>query len=178
MVLTIQRNDYEPYQGIVGLEGNSLAGAIESYFQQSEQLPTRLWLFSDQDRAGGLFLQTLPGVNARSESWNRINQLAQTVTQKELLELSMEEMLYRLFNEERVLLQEPEPVYFRCSCSRQRISGVLEGLGREELESILAEQGQVSVTCEFCNRNYAFDSVDIESLLSGRPASPTHTRKQ
>jgi len=178
MVLTIQRNDYEPYQGIVGLEGNSLAEAIESYFQQSEQLPTRLWLFSDQDRAGGLFLQTLPGVNDRSESWNRINQLAQTVTQKELLELSMEEMLYRLFNEERVLLQEPEPVYFRCSCSRRRISEVLEGLGREELESILVEQGEVSVTCEFCNRNYAFDSVDIESLLSGRPASPTHTRKQ
>ena len=178
MVLTIQRNDYDPYQGIVGLEGNSLAEGIESYFQQSEQLPTRLWLFADQQRAGGLFLQTLPGVNANSEAWNRVNQLAQTITKAELLELPQEEILYRLFNEERVLLQEPENVCFRCSCSRKRISGVLEGLGREELEAILKEQGQISVTCEFCNRTYPFDSVDVEALLSDQRPQPPHTTRQ
>lgn len=166
MVLTIQNEGAEPYQGIVALEGANLAEAIQTYFARSEQLATRLWLAADGECATGLFIQELPAQQGERVDWDRVALLADTVTERELLQLPGEKLLYRLFNQERVRLFEPEPVTFRCSCSRERIEIMLRGLGREELESILREQEVVEVGCDFCNRHYRFDAVDIHALIA------------
>lgn len=169
LVLTIQNEGQEPYQGIVALDGDSLSQALESYFSLSEQLPTRLWLFANEQRAGGLFIQSLPGHEDRGEDWNRITHLASTITEKELLDLTSHELLFRLFHEERVRMLDSEPVSFRCSCSRNRIEGVLLAMGEQEITSVIEKEGQVKVDCDFCNRYYTFDRVDISALFSGSP---------
>lgn len=176
LVLTIQNENSEPYQGIVGLEGSNLAEAIESYFSRSEQLATRLWLAADGERAAGLFIQELPTHHGLSADWDRVALLADTVSPSELLELPCEGLLYRLFHEETVRLFEPDRVTFRCSCSRKRIEAVLRQLGQAELEAILRERGLIEVMCEFCNHPYRFDGVDVHALLSraALPASHAH----
>jgi molecular chaperone Hsp33 len=177
LVLTLQNDDAEPYQGIVGLKGDNLAEAIENYFNRSEQLATRLWLAADGERAVGLFLQELPSFGDSQEDWQRISLLAGTVTERELLLLPGEELLYRLFSEEAVRLFEPEPVSFRCTCSRERVESVLRSMGREELEEGLQQQGELDVNCEFCNRRYRFDAVDVQALLAvGIPPAGPRTR--
>ncbi len=178
MVITIQNRDMEPYQGIVALEGASLAEAIEGYFERSEQLPTRLWLTANEHRAGGLFLQALPGHERDEDDWNRIHHLAATVTHEELLELPPEALLFRLFHEETVRLQEPEIVRFRCGCSRSRIESVLMALGPKEVQSLSERDEVISVHCEFCNREYVFDRVDTTGLfLASGGLSPNTTRQ-
>ncbi len=173
MVITIdnERND-ERYQGIVGLDGTSLATAIESYFKQSEQLETRLWLAADAERAAGLLLQRLPGnQSSDSDLWRRVEMLTATVTEREMLALPTDELLHRLFHEEDIRLFEPEPVSFRCSCSREKIATMLKGLGREEAETILQEQGAIEVGCDFCNHHYQFDKIDVEEIFAS-PLQP------
>jgi molecular chaperone Hsp33 len=167
VVLTATAPGGERYQGVVSLEGATLAGALERYFAQSEQLPTRVWLAAGLDRAAGLLLQAVPGEDLGGEGWERATALAATVSRNELLALPAETLLYRLFHEERVRLFDAEPVAFRCGCSRERIERLLVSLGREEVESIVAEQGAVEVTCEFCNRRYRLDAVDAAMLFSG-----------
>lgn len=176
LVLTIQNQGSEPYQGIVALEGGSLAEAIQNYFALSEQLATRLWLAADGERAAGLFIQELPTRHGARDDWERVALLADTITERELLHLPDEELLYRLFNEEQVRLFEPEPVAFRCNCSRERIEKVLIGLGLEEAETLLMEQGNVEATCEFCNRRFIFDTVDVHALFAEAPVAKPHTR--
>lgn len=166
LVLTVQREGAEPYQGVVALEGARLADALEGYFARSEQLPTRLWLAADEARAAGLFLQELPaGVGVR-EDWAHLVTLAETLRREELLRLPPREVLRRLFHEETVRVFEPETVSFRCTCSRARIERTLVMLGRAELESLVLEQGAVEVGCEFCNRRYRLDRVDVEELFA------------
>lgn len=165
LALTIQNEGADPYQGIVSMDGASLAESLQGYFEQSEQLRTRLWLCADGQRAVGLLIQELPASDGEDEGWDRVSMLAETLTAHELLELPAETLLYRLFNEEKVRLFPPEPVMFRCGCSRGRIESVLRGLGREDMEALLAEQGKVTVDCEFCNRRYEFDAVDVGRLL-------------
>jgi len=166
LVLTIQNEGAEPYQGIVGLEGSNLAAAIQSYFTLSEQLATRIWLAADGERAAGLLIQELPTRHGRREDWDRITLLADTVSEGELLGVPGEELLYRLFHEERVRLFDPDPVVFRCTCSRDRIARVLRSIGRDELEAVLSEQGKIEVVCEFCNHRFAFDHVDAAALFA------------
>jgi len=178
LVLTLQNEGAEPYQGIVGLEGSKLADALQIYFNQSEQLATRLWLAADGNRATGLFLQELPGQREAGDGWNRLCVLADTVTERELLRLPGEELLYRLFNEEEVRLFDPEAVSFRCNCSRERIEAMLRGMGKEELEASIREQGGMDVGCEFCNRRYRFDAVDLRVLLADAPAHPAPRARQ
>lgn len=168
LVLTIQ-GPGEPYQGIVPLSGTGIADAIERYFGDSEQLPTRLWLAADANRAAGLLLQRLPtsgNAPGDAEDWTRLGMLAETVTAAELTGLPTEDLLYRLFHEERVRLLDPEPVAFRCGCSRARVEDMVRTLGEEEARSILAEQGVIEVTCEFCNRSYSLDAVDTTALFA------------
>lgn len=169
LVLTVQRPNAEPYQGVVPLEGADLSAAIEGYFSESEQLKTRLWLTANDQRAAGLLLQKMPDEGAKDEDWERVEMLAGTLTAGELRDLPSEDLLYRLFNEETVRLFEPEPVSFRCGCSRSRIEDTVKMLSEEEVDSILAEQGAIEVTCEFCNREYRFDPVDTRQLF----AAPT-----
>lgn len=165
----------ERYQGIVAVEQDSLPAALESYFQQSEQLATRLWLVTNDSRASGMLLQQLPWDSEDTDAWNRDVQLGETITDEELLKLPVRDLLYRLYHEENVRLFEAEPVSFRCSCSKDRIETVLRGLGYQEVQGILEEQGEVSVNCEFCNQNYSFDAVDIEELFaaSNQPEVPS-----
>ncbi len=162
------------YQGVVELGPDSLADALQRYFEQSEQLPTRLWLAADDRHAGGLIIQVLPrGEPGDREDWARIECLADTVSDQELLEVGGPTLLRRLFYEEDVRLFEPEPLAFRCGCSRARIATMLRGLGQEEVDSLIEEQNQVEVSCEFCGQVYHFDPVDAAGLFSAhvRPES-------
>jgi len=177
--LTVEPENADPYQGIVGVEADTLAEVLENYFTQSEQLDTRLWLFADKTHAVGLLIQELPGEIRDKADWQRIEILAGTVTAEELLSLDCEVLLHRLFNEEKVRIYDPEAVEFKCNCSRQKISGTLLALGRAELESILKERADIEVDCQFCGANYSFDKVDVENLLTnplGESAIKTPTR--
>lgn len=170
----------ERYQGIVAIEGESLAECLQAYFRRSEQLPTRLWLGADAERAAGMLIQQLPGLPAAQDEdlWNRITLLAETVTEPELLRLEARQLLHRLFHEEPVRVFSPQPWRFECRCSRERVAAMLRGLGRGELEDILQQEGLVAVDCEYCNAGYRFDPVDVEHLLSDALSldTPSHTR--
>ena len=168
LVITVEPERGEPYQGIVSLEGNSLSDAICTYFLQSEQLQTRVWLFANETHAAGLLIQELPGQKEYKEDWERVLALANTITKNEMLQLNSEEILYRLFNEEKVRLFEPETIEFSCTCSRNKIEKTLLAMGRSELEDILKERELIEVNCEFCSEYFCFDKIDIENLLTGK----------
>lgn len=167
----------ERYQAIVALEGLTVAEAFENYFARSEQLATRLWLASDPRQAAGMLLQRLPeGETSDDDAWVRAVHLGSTITREELLALPVREIVHRLYHEEDIRLFSRMPVSFRCSCSRARVEAVLRMLGRDEIHSILDEQGSVSVDCEFCGSRYEFDRIDAEQLfaaLHSAPAMPT-----
>jgi len=165
LVLTVDSGKAQPYQGVVPLQGANLAEALESYFVQSEQLNTRLWLFANDHVAAGLLLQELPAHDGDKADWQRIAMLANTITEQELLTLDCETLLYRLFHEEEVRLFDAESVEFECTCSRPKIERTLRAMGREELESILEERGGIEVICEFCSEHYHFDNIDVDTLL-------------
>lgn len=167
--ITIDPEKGERYQGIVPLDGETLAQCLEHYFAQSEQLPTRLWLAADGENAAGLLLQVLPGHDQGEDAdiWPRLCQLSDTVTAAELLELPATELLYRLYHEETAELLETDEVCFRCNCSRERTEQVLLSLGEEELRDIVVEQGAIDISCQFCNQEYHFDPIDVEQLLRG-----------
>jgi len=176
MMLTVLNRGGDRYQGIVGLEGKNLAEALERYFNNSEQLASRFWLMANGERAAGLFLQQLPSERERQDDWQRIGMLAETVTREELLKLPAQTLLHRLFHEEQVRLFDPEPVAFRCSCSRERIADSLRAMGKAELQSILKEQGAIEVDCDFCNKHYRFDTIDTEQLfVDGVPIDTSDT---
>lgn len=166
----------EPYQGIAPLQGTQIADALRAYFDLSVQLPTRLWLEADRNRAAGLLLQELPGDSEDRDAWNRALLLGETLRRDELLTLPAESLLHRLYNQERLRLFEPLPQSFHCGCSRERLERLLAAMGRAELESVLEEKGVVEVNCEFCNANYRFDPVDVERLLSELPSPSSSTR--
>jgi molecular chaperone Hsp33 len=179
-VITIDpKSSTQIYQGIVALEGTTVAQVLEHYMLQSEQLETRLWLASDGEQACGLLLQRLPEhASADTDAWNRALNLGSTLSAEELLTLPARDILHRLFHEEDLRLFEPRPVSFRCTCSRERVANMLRLLGLDEVHSILEEQGKIAVDCEFCNRHYAFDAVDAEQLFAAdvltQPGSTRH----
>ena len=185
LVITLDPSDRQPgqppYQGIVALqqeyEGIAIpvknaAEAIMLYMHHSEQLETRIWLASNEHVVGGLLLQRLPNSGGHvhldpqtaAEGWSRIQALGETITNDELLQLSPETTLRRLFlnesSEAGVRTFPIRPVQFACRCSRQKVADVLRMLGEEEVNGILAEQGAVETGCEFCGKSYRFDAVD------------------
>jgi molecular chaperone Hsp33 len=163
----------QTYQGIVALEGASVAQVLEHYMSASEQLETRLWLAADAAHAAGLMLQRLPGESGGDpDTWNRAVKLSETVTGKELLDLPAREIIRRLFHQEDIRVFDARPVSFRCSCSRERVVNMLRLLGRDEVRSILHERGRVEVNCEFCNRHYELDSVDAEQIFAAEVVTP------
>lgn len=154
------------YQGIVPLAGVSVAEALMHYMESSEQLDTQIHLAANSQRAAGMLIQRLPGVEATdADAWNRAVHLAATLKPEELLTVPADAILRRLFHEEDVRVFEAEPVSFRCACSRERVGEMLKMLGRDEVESVLAERGEIEVRCEFCNRQYKFDPVDAAQLF-------------
>ena len=179
----------QPYQGVVPLVDaaerplQNLSDVLAHYMRQSEQLDAVLVLAADDQVAAGLLIQRIPvqgegnlaGSKAVSqeeldEEYNRIATLAASLTQEELLSLDVDTVLRRLFWEENVVRFEPRQgdagPRFACSCSRQRVSRMLETLGREEADSILAEQGQIEVGCEYCGQQYRFDAVDAAQIFA------------
>lgn len=185
--VTLENDDLsQRYQGIVPISSGRLADSLQQYFEDSEQLPTRLWLHATEKGVSGMLLQRLPESSRDGrqyaapaeieDAWRRVQLLGDTLTGAEMETLSDQQILHRLFNEDDVRLFEPVPVFFRCRCSRERVSGMLRSLGHEEVRSILAERGNVEVRCDFCNRAYQFDAVDIEQLLAPGSAAETSTR--
>lgn len=161
----------QQYQGIVQLQGDNLNQALEEYFLSSEQLKTRIWLASDGQHAAGLLLQALPNSSDQAslsqddDTFNRTSILAQTVTEAELLHLDVNELLFRLFNEEQVELYSPKPLHFQCTCSKERVASMLLQVGESECRNIIAEQQNIAVDCQFCHANYQFVLTDIERLF-------------
>lgn len=167
----------QPYQGVVSLQGDSIAETLETYFQHSEQLETRIWLSGDDSAVAGLFLQQLPSEELKKddaeEDWSRISQLAGTITDEELISLPIETLLHRLFHEEHVRLFDPADLSFACTCSRSRVGETIVMLGKEEAEEVLAEKGEIEVACEFCNEHYHFDKVDVAELFTDTVSAST-----
>jgi molecular chaperone Hsp33 len=165
-------------QATVPIEGDSLAQALEGYFNQSEQLPTVIRLAADGARLRGFMLQRLPLQDARGneEDWERLAILAATLGPAELLQVDAPTVLHRLFAGEELRLFEPRPVQVKCRCSRAGISRLLLSLGREECDSILAEQGRIAVTCEFCGQEYVFNRAETVELFAAAASVPPNTR--
>lgn len=175
LAVTIEQTEGgDRYQGVVPLDEGRLATGLEQYFERSEQLPSRLVLAATTDRAAGLLLQRVAGGDrgtpaAQAEAddaWRRISLLAATLSPAELLDTPCDELLRRLFGEDDIRLFEGTPVFFQCSCSRERVAGILQALGAEEVHALLRERGDVEVRCEFCNRAWRFDAVDVGGLFA------------
>ncbi len=168
----------QAYQGIVPLEGESIAEALEQYMLRSEQLETRIWLAANTEHCTGLLLQRLPlqGGHQQSESsdaeesWRRAQRLADTLSSEEMLEVTQDILLHRLFWEETLLIFEEKPIVWKCSRTRERVADMLRMLGRAEVQEILETQGNIEVACEFCGQPYLFDGVD--SALLFQPLVP------
>jgi molecular chaperone Hsp33 len=168
----------QAYQGVVSLDGDTVSEVLEHYMTTSEQVDTRLWLASDKNKAGGMLLQRLPEHPEYDEdAWNRATTIGETITKQELLTLPARDIIHRLYHQEDIRLFEERPTAFRCSCTRERVTAMLRLLGREEVQSILAEREHVEVGCEFCGRQYVFDAVDaVQVFTSEIQASARQTK--
>ena len=171
----------QPYQGIVPLDGEDMATVIENYMLRSEQMDTRLWLAADDQVSRGMLLQKLPRHSGKDdqvqqataeedlETWNRAVVLGGTLKREELLTTGIETLLNRLFWEETIRVFDPQHPQFHCSCTREKVGNMLKMLGQEEVESALADLGELGINCDFCGKHYAFDKVDCAQLF----ATPT-----
>lgn len=193
LVITLEPEKGERYQGIVALSGENLADALTDYLLRSEQLDTDIWLVADDKQAAGLLIQKLPetketryssnildvsDAGSDVDGWNRIQQLSSTIKDEELLNLSAEEIIHRLYHEEDIRLFDAETVSFRCSCSRDRVAKMLLSLGAEEVKNMIEELNKIEVVCEFCKHNYSFDAVDTEQLFTSKiPHSAPHAEQ-
>lgn len=166
MALTIEPETGQRYQGVVPLEGATVAACIQGYFAQSEQLPTYLHLSADGGRAAGMMLQVLPAAGTGADDWSHVATLAQTLSDEELLTLDNQTLLYRLFHQDKVRLFEPDALAFKCECSRERSANAMQMMTEEELLALAEEHGgEVEMSCQFCNEVYRFDSADIQALF-------------
>lgn len=166
MVITIEPEQGQKYQGITAISGGNIAQALQDYFEQSEQLGSRFWLFSDGTRAAGLMLQKLPAMTSDDpDAWDRIGHLASTVKEEEILQLNADDLLHRLFHEEQTRIYPASALSFFCTCSKDRIASALHQLGHAELNDMIAEQGKIEITCEFCAQHYAFDQRQVDELF-------------
>jgi len=201
-VITLDPTDKAPgqqtYQGVVPIEGNSVAEVIENYMKRSEQLDTKLWLASDNMVSRGMLLQRLPGTGGVSspqsepiasaaksdneppeETWSRACILGNTLTRNELLTSSTATLLHRLFWEEPLRIFEPQAVRFECSCSREKVGNMLKLLGKTEVTEAVNSLGKLDIQCDFCGKPYSFDPVDCAQLFLApeivMPPDVTHT---
>ena len=172
MVISVEPNvsnasKGERYQSLVALEGESLADSFTQYFAQSEQLKTRLWLAVDETRAVGMMLQCLPSESSeiQDEGWNHATILADTITEEELLNLNSQTLLHRLYHDEDLRIYEDKAIRFECTCSNEKIENTIRSIGEKEANSIIEEQGQITIDCDFCNTQYKLDSIDVKRLF-------------
>lgn len=175
LVITIEnpgigRGEPQRYQGLVALDSDSLSGAFEGYFLQSEQLPTRLLLAAGDTAAAGLMLQQLPGGDGDADGWDRAAALFGTLSPAELLAWDADTLLHRLFHQEAPAPMGGRGLRFGCSCSRERVTGMLQALGPEEARAAVID-GVASVRCEFCGQAWRFDPGEIDALFTSGQAS-------
>lgn len=170
LVITITPDKGERYQGVVGLEGNNLPEILEGYFERSEQLKTRLWIRTGEhegkQHAAGMLLQIMPDGTGSPEDFEHLEQLTNTVKDEELFGLGANELLYRLYNQDKVQLFEPKEVEFHCGCSRERSAAAIVTVAQEEIFDILAHEGQVALHCDYCGTTYAFDEPEVKALFA------------
>jgi molecular chaperone Hsp33 len=170
MVITIEPKNTERYQGIVALEGDSLADVLEGYFERSEQLKTRLWIRTGEQNgqpcAAGMLLQIMPDGTGGPDDFEHLEQLTNTIKDEELFSLEAEELLYRLYNQEKVQLFTPQIVEFHCGCSRERSGAAITSLSKQEIAQILQEDGHVSLHCDYCDTTYRFDEKQVADLYA------------
>ncbi|HZW23843.1 Hsp33 family molecular chaperone HslO [Noviherbaspirillum sp.] len=176
-VITLDPSDklpgQQPYQGIVPLDGDTVAVAIENYMLRSEQLDTKLWLAADEKVARGMLLQKLPRVGGTGtktaddqEAWNRTVILGSTIRTEELLSTDINTLMHRLFWEETIRVFDPAHPQFHCGCSREKVGNMLIMLGKPEIDAALADLGKLSINCDFCGQHYEFDKVDCAQLFA------------
>lgn len=169
LAITIEPEGRERYQGLVPMDKDSLSECLEYYFDQSEQLSTKIKLTADQHTAAGVLIQEMPHSSndeQARENWQHLSVLLESLKPEEQLELGHEEQLYRLFHEQKVRLFELEKLQFFCSCSKARTSKMLVSLGAGEVNQIIQEQGLIDVNCEFCDQHYQFDQSDIDEIFN------------
>jgi molecular chaperone Hsp33 len=179
LIITITPDKGERYQGIVKLEKPTLAACVEDYFAQSEQLPTRILLNTNLDAeapfAWGMLVQALPGDESDKASFEHLAYLTETMNTEEAMRLEAQDMLFRLYHQEKVELFTPQAVVFECSCSKERSAAALSGIDEEELLSIVADEGDVKMNCQYCHAEYRFDAIDVRAIKSGTYGQNTPT---
>jgi molecular chaperone Hsp33 len=183
IVVTVEATDRaSSYQGVVPITGNSLAESLETYFLQSEQLPTRVLLAASGGVVAGMLVQRIPGVGgtqaqmddtALETAWQKADDAMSSIPRASLLEDDVEQRLVNMFGVDEVRVFSGHEVSFECRCSRERVANVLRSLGVEEVRSVIAEQGACTVTCEFCQKPYKFDAIDVEQLFGGGLKGPS-----
>ncbi|AUI85027.1 Hsp33 family molecular chaperone [Vibrio azureus] len=170
LVITIEPKKGERYQGVVGLEGDTLAEVIEGYFANSEQLKTRLWIrtgeYQGKPHAAGMMIQIMPDGTGAPEDFEHLEQLTDTVKSEELFSLPANELLYRLYNQDTVRLYDPQPVEFHCGCSRERSGAAIITVDKTEVYEIIAEEGSISLHCDYCGTTYQFDEAEVTALYN------------
>jgi molecular chaperone Hsp33 len=183
IVVTVEATDRaSSYQGVVPISGDSLAKCLEAYFMQSEQLPTRVALAATADAVSGMLVQRIPGEGGKAidlaaleSAWMKADHAMAALSPADLIEDDVEERLVRMFGDDEVRVFGGSEVKFECRCSRDRVANVLRSLGVEEVRAVIAEQGAVTVTCEFCRKPYKFDSIDAEHLFAQVPPQGNKT---
>ena len=170
LIITITPEKGERYQGVVGLEGDTLAACLEDYFMRSEQLPTRIIIRQNEQGAGGVLLQVLPAQDTDANDFEHLATLTDTVKAEELVSLSATDVLWRLYHQEEVTVFDPVKVVFKCTCSRQRCGEVLKTVASDEIDQILAEDGQIDMHCDYCGAHYIYDAVDVANIRNNAVA--------
>lgn len=175
MVITIRPSNGEPYQGVVALEQDTLAECLAHYFEVSEQIPTKIWLYtnSEQSEIAGSLIQLLPDGDDKDKQhadFEHLCQLTNTIKNEEIFSLDSEALLYRLYHQEEVRIFEPQAVSYKCSCSEEKCLAAISQIEPSELESIIAEQGNVSMTCDYCMTTYKFERPQLAEFID----STTH----
>ena len=170
LVITVDSSRGDPYQGVVALESDNLAQCLQDYFYQSEQLGSWIMLAANADRVSAIMLQQLPAqlqkdAELRKEQWQHAVHLARTLQDSELLSLDNETILHRLYHEETLSLFTARDVHYQCSCTRERTARALLAIGQTEVDSIVAEQGGVAISCEFCGTEYNFGPGELDLLF-------------
>jgi molecular chaperone Hsp33 len=175
IIVTVEATDRaSSYQGVVPITGDSLAECLEAYFIQSEQLPTRVLLASTAGVVSGMLVQRIPGEGGKQSvdpasleaAWMKVDHAMLGLTPAALIEDDIEQRLVRMFGDDEVRVFSGHEVFHECRCSRERVANVLRSLGVDEVRSVIAEQGAVTVTCEFCQKPYKFDVIDVEQLFT------------
>jgi len=175
MIITIRPEVGEAYQGVVALDKDNLADCLAHYFEVSEQIPTKIWLFSntEQQLTAGALIQLLPDGDGSTENkekqlsdFEHLCQLTNTIKSEEVFSLEAEALLYRLYHQEKVNIFDPQPVTYLCGCSADKCLSAISQIEPSEIKAILAEQGKISMTCDYCITTYDFDELSLQSFIS------------